>query len=237
MQNSFVFYRSFLESLEDVDDATFRKLMTALVKYALDGEDTKLSGLEKAWFVNVKANVDANIKRRNDGKKGGRPTKEKTKVSNNETMVFDNKSMVSEEKPQVLDSEPNVYVDVYVDEDVDVDAYVDGEENIVSKDTTSETDDAVTAVIEKWNSTSFTEVSRLSRSSNRYKMLIARLKEYGIDNVLKAIDIANASDYLHSEKAVSWFDFEWFVRPNNFPKIFEGKYNNNKPDSDNGWGW
>lgn len=82
-------------------------------------------------------------------------------------------------------------------------------------------------VVNAWNESSFRPISRLSTKSKRYMMLRARILDYGVDAVIEAINNAKTSDYLKSEKAVSWFDFEWLVRPNNFIKVYEGKYNKN----------
>ena len=78
-------------------------------------------------------------------------------------------------------------------------------------------------VIAAWNSEStLPEVKRCSPDSERGKMLIARIKEYGIDDVLKAVHLAGNSKFLLD---AAWFDFSWFVKPNNFIKVLEGKYN------------
>lgn len=78
-------------------------------------------------------------------------------------------------------------------------------------------------VLEAWNSESYLpEVKRCSPSSERGKMLIARIKEYGIDDVLTAVHLAGTSKFLLGQ---NWFDFSWFVKPNNFIKVLEGKYN------------
>ena len=78
MTDSFVFYRSFQECLEHVDDAAYRRIMTAITTYALNGETPSLQGLELAVFIAIKPQIDANIKRRENGKLGGKPTQVKT---------------------------------------------------------------------------------------------------------------------------------------------------------------
>lgn len=78
MRDSFTFYRSFAEGLKEVDDATFRRLVESIMNYALDDEEPELSGLEKGMYLAWKANVDASNQRRDNGKLGGRPPKEKT---------------------------------------------------------------------------------------------------------------------------------------------------------------
>lgn len=78
-------------------------------------------------------------------------------------------------------------------------------------------------VIDVWNSEScLPEIKRCSPSSERGKMLIARIKEYGVDDVIEAVHLAGNSKFLLD---AAWFDFSWFVKPNNFIKVLEGKYN------------
>lgn len=83
--------------------------------------------------------------------------------------------------------------------------------------------------VEAWNTLSkygIKPISKLQSTSQRYQMLSARLNEYGIEDVLKAIDKIKGSSFLQgrTKAGAQWFDFEWFVRPNNFPKVLEGKY-------------
>jgi len=78
--------------------------------------------------------------------------------------------------------------------------------------------------VEEWNSLEplgYSRISRMTTSSQRYKWLRARIVEYGIEDVVKAIDNVRNSSYLRD---APWFAFDWFVRPNNFPKVLEGKY-------------
>ena len=56
-------------------------------------------------------------------------------------------------------------------------------------------------------------------------MLHARIAEYGADAVLEAIEKIRGSDFLKGQNAKGWLiTFEWFVKPNNFPKVLEGNY-------------
>ena len=99
MRESFTFYRSFIEGLRDVNDATFRRLIESISRYALDDIEPELSGLEYGMFTSWKANVDASNKRRENGKLGGRPSKEKPVVTEEKPMVIDTKPMVTDEEP------------------------------------------------------------------------------------------------------------------------------------------
>lgn len=120
------------------------------------------------------------------------------------------------------------------------------EENIVSKDTIRQTD--VQRCVEAWNSLSdcgIKSISKMTSSSKRYQSLVARIREYGIDNVLVAIDKIRHSKFLQGRSGSkrAWIiTFDWFVLPSNFPKVLEGNYDDDLLDkqttqqTDNG-GW
>lgn len=86
-------------------------------------------------------------------------------------------------------------------------------------------------VVDAWNAlsndTAIKPVSKMLSASKRYQMLVARIKEYSLDDVLKAIEKIKQSDFLKGNNTKGWIiTFDWFVRPNNFPKVFEGDYDN-----------
>lgn len=99
--------------------------------------------------------------------------------------------------------------------------------NIVSDDTIRRTE--VQRVVDAWNQIGVTPVSKMMASSTRYKMISARIREYGIDDVLKAIENIKQSEFLRGRNKSGWsISFEWFARPNNFPKVLEGQYNDHR---------
>lgn len=80
-------------------------------------------------------------------------------------------------------------------------------------------------VIDEWNSLGISPISRLTSGTNRYSMLNARLKEYGLDAVLQAIWNVRISSFLRGQNKDGWtITFDWFVKPNNFVKVLEGNY-------------
>lgn len=120
------------------------------------------------------------------------------------------------------------------------------EEITVSKDTVRQTE--VRRAVDAWNqleACGIAKVSKLNASSRRYKMLSARISEFGIDDVLKAIDKVAHSSFLQGKSGGSrqWMiTFDWFVRPNNFPKVLDGNYddrremvNSGSPCNDISW--
>lgn len=76
MADGFIFYRSFAEAFDDLDAETFKKIVQAVCRYALDGaEPDNLTVMEKMAFSLIRPQIDANNERRESGKKGGRPKK------------------------------------------------------------------------------------------------------------------------------------------------------------------
>jgi hypothetical protein len=82
MRDGFIFYASFYEAINELDDTTQLELYKAIVTYGLTGEEPMVKGLTKAMFTLIKPQIDANQKRYENGKKGGRP-KTETKPKNN----------------------------------------------------------------------------------------------------------------------------------------------------------
>ncbi len=55
----------------------------------------------------------------------------------------------------------------------------------------------------------------------------ARVGEHGMDKVISVLRMAGESEFLNGKNDKAWkADFEWIMRPTNFIKIMEGKYNN-----------
>ena len=81
--------------------------------------------------------------------------------------------------------------------------------------------------IEKWNSLGLNKLINIK--NKRLKSLKARVKEYGVDKVLLAIENIKQSDFLKGDNERGWVvDFDWLLKPNNFIKVLENKYKNNK---------
>lgn len=109
------------------------------------------------------------------------------------------------------------------------------EESItVSNDTVCQTD--VRLIVEAWNELEaygIKPVSRLNSDSKRYRSLVSRMRIYNTADIFTAIEKIKSSDFLQGKNKQGWtITFDWFVLPNNFPKVLEGNYDN-KTASDN----
>ena len=87
-ENSFVFYRSFYDVVNLIPDAAMRcRAYTAICEYGFYGvepaEDEDV--LVKMVFTQAKPQIDANNKRRENGKRGGAPRKTNAEPKENHT--------------------------------------------------------------------------------------------------------------------------------------------------------
>ncbi len=90
----------------------------------------------------------------------------------------------------------------------------------------------VRRILQAWNEIGVSPVVKCTPGSKRYKLLVARLKEYSVEEILQAINEVKMSSFLQGAGKFI-IDFEWFVKPNNFPKVLEGKYRD-RDDQGNG---
>ncbi len=98
--------------------------------------------------------------------------------------------------------------------------------NTISKDIVCST--KVQPVIDAWNSLGLQEVKAINQGTNRYKLFNARVKQYGLDNILKAVENIAGSKFLKGQNRTGWIiTFDWLIKPNNFIKVLEGNYNDN----------
>ena len=99
----------------------------------------------------------------------------------------------------------------------------DSIDNNISKDILCST--TVQRLIEKWNSLGLsTTLKTINLGTNRYKMLKARIKQYSEEEIFRAIEEIPKSDFLMGKVKDFEITFDWFIKPNNFPKVLEGNY-------------
>ncbi len=125
------------------------------------------------------------------------------------------------------------------------------EDNIIdSKASTSSDDDATLVltpqegggkrvkdysenVMRFWNHTMISPVAipTIAKMTPKRKSIVnARVKEFGINSVYSAISKASESSFLNGGGSKGFIaDFDWVFRPNNFPKVLEGNYDDVKP--------
>lgn len=130
--------------------------------------------------------------------------------------------------------------DIERDIDIEEEGEEDKNSNTISKDIVSST--FVQRLLEKWNSLNLTSrLTKITPNTKRHKMLKARIKQYGEEEILKAIDEIPKSKFLMGRVKDFEITFDWFICPNNFLKVLEGNYadkegnygNNNGSNTEN----
>lgn len=104
MRDSIVFYKSFFESVNELPSENALNIYNAIFRYAFCDEVPELVGIDKAIFALIQPQIDANSKRYENGRKGGRPKKIKTTEENK------NHRLLKEETIGFENRKPNVNV-------------------------------------------------------------------------------------------------------------------------------
>lgn len=105
---------------------------------------------------------------------------------------------------------------------------------IVSKDTICQND--IQQIITEWNKLKEFGISPVKRmTSKREQAVKARIRQNHMDDILEAIENIRHSSFLQGQNKDGWMiTFDWFLKPGNFAKVFEGNYldkSGNKPQS------
>ena len=95
-KESFVFYRSFKESIGDLSDKDKLTMYEAISDYGLNQIEPELQGFPKALFSLIKPQLDANFTRWKNGCKGGAP-KGSRNNPNGRPKKEDNKPITNQE--------------------------------------------------------------------------------------------------------------------------------------------
>ena len=79
MSDGFVFYRSFYEAIKNLNADDYKKCVNSLCEYAMNGNYDPDGAVASMFLTMAKPQIDANMARRRNGAKGGRPVAEKKK--------------------------------------------------------------------------------------------------------------------------------------------------------------
>lgn len=107
-RDGMVFYRSFYEAVSNLPPDEFKKCVSALLDYGLDGIEPKTDGIEKTVYIMAKPQIDKNNQRYTNGKSGGRKsnrTETKPEPNDNQTVTKHEPKDKVKEKDKVKDKE------------------------------------------------------------------------------------------------------------------------------------
>ena len=105
MRDGFVFYRSFYEASKPLNNEDKLALYEAIFEFALNQSETKREPMVNAMFMLIKPQLEANNKRYENGKNGGRPPKEKTETKPKHNQSITKTEPKEKEKEKVNDKD------------------------------------------------------------------------------------------------------------------------------------
>jgi len=123
-RDTFIFYRSFKESMSDLSDADKSIMYEAITDYSLDMKEPELTGFPKALFSLIRPFLDANTQRWKNGCKGGAPKGNKNNRFSKST---------TEVQPEVNQSTTEVQANKDKNVNKDKNKDINKESTIVSK--------------------------------------------------------------------------------------------------------
>ena len=114
-RDSFIFYRSFYEAISELPKENQADTYNAIMQYALNQEEIKLTGISKAIFSLVKPQLDANYKKYENGKQKKSKTEAKHKQTKSKTKTNVNENVNDNENVNVNDNDNENVSDSCVD--------------------------------------------------------------------------------------------------------------------------
>lgn len=222
-KKSFLFNLNWVEVLGDYEAEVRHEVYDAIIEYARSGTLIDLKPLAKMAFSFIKREMDFNSeryadtveKRKEAGSKGGRPEEEDDS---------------DEEKAK----KANGFSEKLYDNDNDNDN--DYSDSSLSSESSSappadEQQPSIPQFIEFWNKTMDDHgaiIPRLSKIEGKRKAgLMARCREYGKRKLSEMVVKLAKSDFCNGRSERPFVaNFDWAIRPNNFPKVVDGNYDN-----------
>ena len=237
-----IFYDEWCEWFIGLNPADVAELAKGIA-YMLRGTDYNSTSVTANTLLKIaKPLIDANrgayidkVARQIDGI-NKRWEKEKNKSANSQVIV-DYKSANSQGIVKDTDIELELDIDSELKRDIDYPTgllkdIIPSDKGLKKKDTiVSQKEGRIPKItldefIARWNTlpSPIPKVTVLKPGSKRYDSLAARIDEYGEDKLMMAVELIRQSSFLCGKSSTWHISLDWFVLPNNFPKVLDGNY-------------
>ena len=241
-KKSFLFNLNWVEVLGDYEAEVRHEVYDAIIEYARSGTLIDLKPLAKMAFSFIKREMDFNSeryadtveKRKEAGSKGGRPRKTNEEEDDSDEEKAKKANGFSEKQTKA--KKANGFSEKLYDNDNDNDNDYDYSDSSLSSESSSappadEQQPSIPQFIEFWNKTMDDHgaiIPRLSKIEGKRKAgLMARCREYGKRKLSEMVVKLAKSDFCNGRSERPFVaNFDWAIRPNNFPKVVDGNYDN-----------
>lgn len=173
--------------------------------------------------------------------KGGKPVmdcliKEEGRVEDKTLLEYVYDNNIHKDNLNITVKDYLIHLSYLLNKDINDNDNDNENERIVNESSTNRQNNKYEAIITAWNnlvSVGINPVRSVNTGSKRDHYLRARIREYGEDAIIEAIENVKTSDFLQGKNSRGWMiTFDWFVLPTNFQKVLEGNYNQRKPMSE-----
>ena len=173
-RTSMVFYLSFYESLKNLPIDLKMEIIDAIFVYSFYGIESELSPIASSMFALIKPQVDANMARYKNGKKGGRPVNKQVSDSEDGNLETEDKpnNNLTETKNNLTETKQ------YPNENYNVNYNVNSNENLAPNPKGQE---VKTKLLEE-----VTEVIEIFNAVTGKKCLVNKSRTGKINKLLKA---------------------------------------------------
>lgn len=246
-EQAFLFYQRWREQMKRLPDNERLQIYDAICDYAFEKKESNLAYYLESILDNIRLTINENSakqqafieSRKANGSKGGRPRKsieteqnlqkpsgflgnlQKANETNNKNKKENNN------KKDNIDS--SLHSESTSTEAVDPETGSDDKIKIVKSDEEKENREYCNKVATYFNEQmQGKQVKKIAKlNKERISRILARTKEYGKEAVAQVIVKTANSNFLNGDNNRGFLaTFDWIFRPTNFPKIYEGNYDN-----------
>lgn len=237
-EQAFLFYQRWREQMKRLPDTERLQIYDAICDYAFENKESNLAYYLESILDNIRLTINENRAKqqafielqKEKGRKSAESRKKKnlTAVDVGSTETTNNKNK-KENKNKKDNIDSSLHSESTSTEAVDPETESDGKITIVKSDEEKENREYCNKVATYFNEQmQGKQVKKIVKlNKGRMSQVLARTKEYGKEAVAQVIIKTANSNFLNGDNNRGFLaTFDWIFRPTNFPKIYEGNYDN-----------
>lgn len=247
-EQAFLFYQRWREQMKRLPDNERLQIYDAICDYAFENKESNLAYYLESILDNIRLTINENrakqeafIELQKEKSRKGVEARNRKKILGNPTQPTGNPRVTTDNptqpnnknKKENNNKKDNIDSSLHSEststEAVDSETESDGKITIVKSDEEKENREYCNNVAKYFNEQmqgkQVRKIVKLNQS--RMSQVLARTKEYGKEAVAQVIVKTANSNFLNGDNNRGFLaTFDWIFRPTNFPKIYEGNYDN-----------
>lgn len=245
-EQAFLFYQRWREQMKRLPDNERLQIYDAICDYAFENKESNLAYYLESILDNIRLTINENrakqeafIELQKEKSRKGVEARNRKKILGNPTQPTGNPRVTTDNptQPNNKNKKENKNKKDNIDSSLhseststaSVDPETDGKITIVKSDEEKENREYCNKVATYFNEQmQGKQVKKIAKlNKERISRILARTKEYGKEAVAQVIVKTANSNFLNGDNNRGFLaSFDWIFRPTNFPKIYEGNYDN-----------